>query len=423
MNSDNNLVPKYRFPEFEDDGNWSTYAISEISEFRRGSFPQPYGLPEWYDKINGFPFIQVFDVDENLKLKPFTKNKISLAAANQSVFIKAGTLIVTLQGSIGRVAITQYDAYIDRTLLIFDDYKIDIDKYFYAYIIKLIFEIEKEKAPGGIIKTITKEVLSKFIVKIPTNPSEQQNIAACLSSLDDVIAGHEEKLTALEEHKKGLMQNLFPQEGETQPKYRFPEFENDRDWDVVPFSKYITLFRGSSPRPIVDFQTTVEDAVNWIKIGDTKNAIGYKLQYAEEKITHEGSRRSRPVVKGEIILANSMSYGKAYMLELDGCIYDGWFVLRNYEEFFDKNYLIQLLNSDYLQNQYKKLAAGGIVQNISSDIVYNTELFHTTKEEQQKIALVLSYVDDLIIAQREKIEALKAHKKGLMQGLFPKIES
>lgn len=262
-----------------------------------------------------------------------------------------------------------------------------------------------------------------FEILLPTNPAEQQKIAACLSSLDDVIAGHEEKLTALEEHKKGLMQNLFPQEGSTQPKYRFPEFKNDRDWDVVPFSKYITLFRGSSPRPIVDFQTTDEDAVNWIKIGDTKNAIGYKLQYAEEKITHEGSRRSRPVVKGEIILANSMSYGKAYILELDGCIYDGWFVLRKYEEFFDKNYLIQLLNSDYLQNQYKKLAAGGIVQNISSDIVYNTELFHTTKEEQQKIALVLSSVDDLIIAQREKIEALKAHKKGLMQGLFPKIES
>lgn len=262
-----------------------------------------------------------------------------------------------------------------------------------------------------------------FEILLPTNPAEQQKIAACLSSLDDVIAGHEEKLTALEEHKKGLMQNLFPQEGSTQPKYRFPEFKNDRDWDVVPFSKYITLFRGSSPRPIVDFQTTDEDAVNWIKIGDTKNAIGYKLQYAEEKITHEGSRRSRPVVKGEIILANSMSYGKAYILELDGCIYDGWFVLRKYEEFFDKNYLIQLLNSDYLQNQYKKLAAGGIVQNISSDIVYNTELFQTTKEEQQKIALVLSSVDDLIIAQREKIEALKAHKKGLMQGLFPKIES
>ena len=200
-------------------------------------------------------------------------------------------------------------------------------------------------------------------------------------------------------------------------------FEIPQGWEWCRICHVAEIARGGSPRPIKEYLTDAADGINWIKIGDTKNAIGYKLQYVEEKITHEGSRRSRPVVKGEIILANSMSYGKAYILELDGCIYDGWFVLRKYEEFFDKNYLIQLLNSDYLQNQYKKLAAGGIVQNISSDIVYNTELFHTTKEEQQKIALVLSSVDDLIIAQREKIEALKAHKKGLMQGLFPKIES
>lgn len=281
----------------------------------------------------------------------------------------------------------------------------------------------KSKGQGSSQLNLSKNAVTDFEIYYPKNNEIQQNIATCLSSSDDVIAGHEEKLTALEEHKKGLMQNLFPQEGETQPKYRFPEFENDGDWDIVPFSKYITLFRGSSPRPIVDFQTTDEDAVNWIKIGDTKNAIGYKLQYAEEKITHEGAKRSRPVVNGEIILANSMSYGKAYILEIDGCIYDGWFVLRNYEAFFDKNYLIQLLNSDFSQNQYKKLAAGGIVQNISSEIVYNTELFHTTKEEQQKIATVLSSVDELIVAQQEKIEALKEHKKGLMQGLFPKIES
>src|SRR5690606_19506751 len=113
------------------------------------------------------------------------------------------------------------------------------------YIIKMLFDIEKEKAPGGIIKTITKEVLSKFVVKIPQDTDEQQKIAACLSSLDDVIAGHEEKLSALEEQKKGLMQNLFPQEGETTPKFRFPEFVNDGEWVEKEFSEMFKIGNGS----------------------------------------------------------------------------------------------------------------------------------------------------------------------------------
>jgi type I restriction enzyme S subunit len=139
------------------------------------------------------------------------------------------------------------------------------------------------------------------------------------------------------------------------------------------------------------------------------------------KLTPKGAEKSRAVRRGELILANSMSYGSTYLLDIEGCIYDGWFVLREYDEVFDKQFLLQLLNSEFMQNQYKKLAAGGIVQNISSEIVYSTLLPKTSKAEQQKIASCLSSLDALITAQVQKIEQLKLHKKGLMQGLFPKI--
>jgi type I restriction enzyme, S subunit len=202
-------MPNLRFPEFLDAREWEEYSLIQLAKFRRGSFPQPYGSPEWYDDINGMPFIQVFDVNDDLSLKPTTKNKISKLAAEQSVFIPKGTLIVTIQGSIGRVAITQYDAYIDRTLLLFENFLKPIEKLFFAYIIQNLFEIEKEKAPGEIIKTITKEVLSEFKVKLPGLP-EQQKIAACLSSLDGLISAQTQKLTVLKVYKKGLMQQLFP---------------------------------------------------------------------------------------------------------------------------------------------------------------------------------------------------------------------
>ena len=127
----------------------------------------------------------------------------------KSVFIPKGTLIITIQGSIGRVAITQYDAYIDRTLLLFEEFYQEVDITFFAYTIFLLFEIEKQKAPGGIIKTITKEVLSSFVVKLPSI-EEQQKIASCLTSLDELISAQTEKIESLQLHKKGLLQGLFP---------------------------------------------------------------------------------------------------------------------------------------------------------------------------------------------------------------------
>lgn len=202
-------LPEWRFPEFQDFEAWETVKLEKLALYRRGSFPQPYGLPEWYDEKKGMPFIQVFDVDDNMKLKPNTKNKISELAAQQSVFIPKGTLIITIQGSIGRVAITQYDAYIDRTLLLFEKFFRKIDKTFLAYNLQLLFDIEKQKAPGGIIKTITKQALSEFLTYIP-QIEEQQKIAACLSELDTIITEQSNKVEQLKKHKKGLMQGLFP---------------------------------------------------------------------------------------------------------------------------------------------------------------------------------------------------------------------
>ena len=122
----------------EDFAEWDEKTLLEIANFRRGSFPQPYGLPQWLDK-NGEPFVQVYDVDDNMSLKETTKIKISKLAQEQSVFAPKGTLIITIQGSIGRIAKMQYDAYVDRTLLIFQEYKCPINIDFFKYSLYLLF--------------------------------------------------------------------------------------------------------------------------------------------------------------------------------------------------------------------------------------------------------------------------------------------
>lgn len=166
--------------------------MSECAGFRRGSFPQPYGNKDWYDGEGAMPFVQVADVSSDMKLVDDTKQKISKLAQPMSVFAEKGSILVTLQGSIGRVAITQYGAFVDRTVLIFDKYKEDIDKTFWAYIIKEKFEDEARKAPGGTIKTITKEALSDFDLMIPSL-DEQRKLADYLMNIDNLITLHQWK--------------------------------------------------------------------------------------------------------------------------------------------------------------------------------------------------------------------------------------
>jgi type I restriction enzyme S subunit len=394
------LIPEFRFPEFK--GEWSLEELGQCLDYLQ---PTPF-------------LVDNTDYNDEYEIPVLTAGKsFILGYTNEQEGIFNENLPVIIFDDF-----TTASQFVDfpfktkssamKILLAKNGNDI---KFVYESMQTLNYEV-------GVHKRHWISVFSKLRIAVP-KPQEQQKIASCLSSLDELIAAHKDKLDALKDHKKGLLQNLFPQEGETVPKVRFPEFEGDGEWELKPFSKFIKLYRGSSPRPIREFLTEDETGVNWIKIGDTSSITDFVIRSVSEKITLKGAEKSRRVKKGELILANSMSYGSTYLLEVEGCIYDGWFVLREYEQYFDKEFLLQLLNSEYTQGQYKKYAAGGIVQNISSEIVYSITLPKTSKEEQQKIASCLSAVDELITAQQEKIEQLQQHKKGLMQGLFPKIES
>jgi len=170
---------------------WKT--LGKVAIYRRGSFPQPYGESRWYDGENAMPFVQVADVGKNMHLVENTKHKISKLAQPKSVFVPAGTVIVTLQGSIGRVAITQYDSYVDRTLAIFEKYRVEINKKYFAYQLESKFGIEKGNARGSTIKTITKEEFTEFKIPIPPR-SIQQEIVNILDKFTQLEAELEAEL-------------------------------------------------------------------------------------------------------------------------------------------------------------------------------------------------------------------------------------
>ncbi len=199
------------------------------------------------------------------------------------------------------------------------------------------------------------------------------------------------------------------------PKLRFKEFNNE--WQLKKLGRLVDIKRGASPRPINKYITSNDNGVNWIKIGDVSTDDMY-INSTKEKITIEGAKKSRAVHKGDLILSNSMSFGRPYILNIDGYIHDGWLLISNYSSYFYINFLVELLSSQYMKSQYIKLSAGSTVLNLNSDLVASTLVPVPSLEEQTKIANFLSLIDRKIELQEKLVENLKLYKKGLLKKVF-----
>lgn len=175
-------------------------------------------------------------------------------------------------------------------------------------------------------------------------------------------------------------------------------FELPKGWEWFLLDEITYMTRGSSPRPIVSYVTTEVDGVNWIKIGDTKKVkkIIYETQ---QKITREGAQKSQYVEPGDFILSNSMSYGKPFIMGIDGYIHDGWFLIKMLGG-IDVNYFYYLLLSSVVQEQFVELANGAVVQNIRAEIVKKTKLPVPPYLEQQVIVTKI----ESLFALCEKLE-------------------
>jgi type I restriction enzyme S subunit len=261
-------------------------------------------------------------------------------------------------------------------------------------------------------------VMSKIKIPFP-KLKEQQKIATCLSSLDEVITAEGKKLEALKEHKKGLLQNLFPQEGETVPKLRFPEFENSGEWVEKTLGEMSENVMYGMNAAAVEF-----DGENkYIRITDIDENT--RLFSPNPLTSPDGQLDDKYFLKvGDILFARTgASVGKSYLHQKEnGRVYFAGFLIR----FTIKNAIPYFIYLQTLTEQYQKwvsktsMRSGQPGINAEEYKSYSIYLPPTIKE-QQKIADCLSSLDEFITAQTQKIELLQMHKKGLLQGLFPNI--
>ena len=187
---------------------------------------------------------------------------------------------------------------------------------------------------------------------------------------------------------------------------------------TVKLNDILSITRGASPRPISNYITNESDGVNWIKIGDV-DPNSFFITHTEEKITNEGAKKSRYVKEGDFILSNSMSFGRPYILKINGCVHDGWLILFDYENHVTSSYLYYLLRSPTVQSQFDGSAKGATVRNLNSDIVRNVSVsIHNNKTEQQKIAAHLDSIQSAIDNKKQQLAQLDELVKSKFVEMF-----
>ena len=174
------------------------------------------------------------------------------------------------------------------------------------------------------------------------------------------------------------------------------------DWPMVPIGNLCVVERGASPRPIHDFITEAPNGVNWIKIGDAE--IGGKfITQTKERITPGGAARSRRVKPGDFILSNSMSFGRPYIMAIEGCIHDGWLLLRDFTKELNSDFLYSILGSSVVLEQFERAATGGVVNNLNSELVRNVKIPLPPLATQRAIVAEIEAEQALVAANRELI--------------------
>ena len=325
---------------------------------------------------------------------------------------KKGDILISASGSIGRtVVFTGKNEYFQDSNIVWLNHDKHLDNSF----LKCFYSIVKWAGiEGSTIKRLYNDNILNTAITLPS-VEEQQKIGAYFENLDNLITLHQRKYDKLTNVKKSMLEKMFPQNGSNAPEIRFKGFTEA--WEQRKFSDLVQIERGGSPRPIDDFITDSPDGLNWVKIGDAP-AQGNYITKTAEKIKPEGLSKTREVHPGDLILSNSMSFGKPYIMGIDGCIHDGWLLIRNTYKVFDLTFLCHLLGTPQMIIQYKSLAAGSTVNNLNKELVGNTVVTIPTIKEQRVLGQYLETLDNLITLHQRELEKLKNLKKACLEKMF-----
>ncbi|TPV31942.1 hypothetical protein FJ651_14100 [Paucihalobacter ruber] len=403
MNKDvKKIVPQLRFSEFEKEGEWKIKMLGDkdVSKIVMGSSPKS---ANYNTEGKGLPLIQ-----GNADIK----NRLSVPRIFTSEITKEcliDDILLSVRAPVGTVAKSLHKACIGRGISAIRTVKDNSQEYLYQWLIS--YEpYWQDISQGGAFDAVNSDDIKKVSIPFPS-PKEQQKIADCFSSLDEVITAETEKLDLLQDHKKGLLQQLFPAEGESQPKFRFPEFKDDGDWEETTLDEVADYENGKAHEQ---------------EISDTGKykVVNSKFISTEGEVVKFTDSANLMANTGDILMVlsdipNGKAIAKCFYVDEDDTYTVNQRICKITPTDIDNKFLF------YIQNRNKYFLAfdDGVKQtNLRKETALSFPFLKPKDpKEQEKIANCLTLADDLIKKQADKIESLQDHKKGLLQQLFPSI--
>lgn len=385
------MVPRLRFPELREAEGWEEKA-----------------------------FKQLFSIGSGKDYKHLSKGDIPVYGSGGYMlsvndFLYEGeSVCIGRKGTIDKPQLISGKFWTVDTLFYTHSFKDCLPKFIHLAFLNINWQ--KYSEAGG-IPSLSKTIIENIEVFIPKIP-EQQKIASCFSSLDDLIAAQSQKLDALKTHKKGLMQQLFPAEGETVPRLRFLEFRGNGEWELSTLGEICKITSGGTPNR--ENKSYWNGDIPWV----TTTLIDFNtIKAANEYITRDGLQNSSAKIfpKNTILMAmygQGKTRGKVAILGIEAATNQACAAILVKEE-YNTNFVLQNLAMRY--DEIRALSNTGGQENLSAGLIETIPFAYPDikTKEQQKIADCLSSLDELIAAQSQKLDALKTHKKGLMQQLFP----
>jgi type I restriction enzyme S subunit len=413
MTEQTNVIPKRRFKEFQNTPAWKQRTLGDMSS----SFD--YGLnasATLFDGIN--KYIRITDIDDNSRLfnqSSLTSPDIDLSNSD-NYLIKTGDILFARTGaSVGKTYRYQeedgkvyYAGFLIRARI-----KQDFDSEFifqntltpkYQNFIKVTSQ--RSGQPG-----VNAQEYARFNLMVPTL-GEQQKIGAFFKALDGIIALQQVKLEKTKALKSAYLSEMFPAEGECEPKRRFAGFT--QAWEQRKIGELADIVRGASPRPIQDSRWfDVKSDVGWLRIADVTEQNG-RIHYLTQRLSTAGQEKTRVLTKPHLLLSIAATVGKPVVNYVKTGVHDGFLIFQ--DPLFDREYMFQWL--EMFRPNWQKYGQPGSQVNLNSDLVKNQEIRIPSKEEQKKIGEFFAQLDHHIAHHQRKLEKLLNMKKAYLNEMF-----
>ena len=416
------LVPKLRFPEFQD--AWEMIPIGEKVDLLSG---YPFDGPEISQDSSGVRLLRGINITEGrIRHTPEIDRYYASETEGLEKFrVRVNDLVIGMDGSkVGKnsalISDDDADALLIQRVARLRTSSSTLIQFIFQQINSTLFHsyVDKVNTSSGIPHISAKQI-KDFTVGFPS-PAEQQKIAECLSSVDELMAAQARRVDTLKTHKKGLMHQLFPREGETQPRLRFPGFQNAGEWSEGRLADIATVLQGYGFPERHQGQKSGD--YPFYKVSDISRSLAAGKVFIEESANYINESllkelRAKPIPEGTTVFAKigeAIRSNRRAITTLPCLIDNNAAGVKRIKGKATDMFIYLLMEQISLIDH-----AGGVVPAVNKSAIEEIVVKFPEPDEQERIASCLSSLDALITAETQKLEALKTHKRGLMQQLFP----